>query len=184
MAPDRAEGFKTNPSIIHRYRTRSQKGDNLTRTNTTQWTETGNNGNRNMSGPKTAQAKLPILLKNRRSGGRPETVLPKKGKGDDRIAFEPGTEPGTDPEVVFTRIVTPPRKKKENAHATYVLMSVKLPALKKAIDTLQQKLSEIVDMLLQMDDTINILPVNDDTELRTIMAGTQVTKSMIKLNNI
>ena len=37
------------------------------------------------------------MMKNWRSGGRLETGLPKKVKGDDGIDFNPGTRPGTDP---------------------------------------------------------------------------------------
>ena len=64
--------------------------------------------------------------------------------------------------MVFARIITPPQKKKDKAHATYVSILVKLPASKKAINILQQKLAELVEMLLQVDDTIDILPFNGD----------------------
>ena len=87
------------------------------------------------------------MLKNQRSGEKPETRLPKKGKGCDGIVFQPGAKIGTDPEVVFAKIVTPSRKKKEKSHATYVYISVKLITQKKGVDTLQQKLANIVDML-------------------------------------
>ena len=100
-------------------------------------------------------------------GGRPETRPPKKVKGKDRIAFEPGKKPGTDLEVVFARIITPPRKKKDKAHATYVSMSVKLPAFKKPINILQQKLAELVEMLLQVDDTIDTPPLQRQLVITT-----------------
>ena len=50
-----------------------------------------------MSVSKAAQVNLPMLLKNRRLGGIIETGLTKKGKVDNRKAFEPGTRPGADP---------------------------------------------------------------------------------------
>ena len=60
----------------------------------------------------------------------------KKDKDEDRIVFRPGTKTGMEPEVVFVR-VTPPRNNKEKGNVTYVLMSTKLPATKKAIENLQ-----------------------------------------------
>ena len=53
----------------------------------------------------------------------------------------------------------------------------------KAIGTLQQKSSELADMLWHVDDTIEILSFEKDMELRPITTGTQVPKSMMKLNN-
>ena len=42
-------------------------------------------------------------------------------------------------------------------------MVLKLSASKKAIDTLQQELSELVNMLLQVDDMIGVLPFDKYT---------------------
>ena len=53
-----------------------------------------------------SQSKLPIMLKNRRLGGKPEIKLPNKGKGNDGISFRPETKPRTEPDVVFVWIVT------------------------------------------------------------------------------
>ena len=61
--------------------------------------------------------------------------------------FEPGTKLGTDPKVVFARAETPPSKRKEMKHTTYISMLKKLPAPKKVIENLQQKLSKLVYML-------------------------------------
>ena len=55
-------------------------------------------------------------------------------------------------------------------------MLVKLPASKKAINNLQQKLDKLVDMLLNVDNKIDILPFDKDTELKTIITGIQVPK--------
>ena len=40
---------------------------------------------------------------------------------------------------------------------------------------------ELVDMLLQVDSTIKILPIYEDTELRTIITIKKVPESMIKI---
>ena len=61
-----------------------------------------------------AQQKLPIMPRNWRLGGIPETETPKKDKVDDGIAFKPVTKPGTDPEVVLERTLTLTRKNKQN----------------------------------------------------------------------
>ena len=106
--------------------------------------------------------KILIGQKNHRSSGRRETGLTKKGKGKDEIAFETGTKPGTDPEVVFPLVVTPYRKKKDITHTTYVSMLVKLQIPKKEIDTLQDKFTKMVEMLLKLDDTIKIIPFDED----------------------
>ena len=66
-----------------------------------------------------------------------------KGKGKVGIEFKPGTKPGKDSYVVFEQ-VTPPRKKKEKVHATYVSMSEKIPASKKAIDILKKWSSYLI----------------------------------------
>ena len=66
------------------------------------------------------------------------------------------------PEVVFLRIVTTQQNKKDKSHTIYVSMLVKLPSPKKSIDTLQQKLDELVEILLQVDDAINILTFDND----------------------
>ena len=106
----------------------------------------GNTRSRKKSGSKIAQTKLPIGPKKWRSGGISETDLSKKGKGKDEIDSK-HLKTGIDPEVICTRIVTPPRNNKDKENATYVSMLVKLPALKKAINTLQQRIAELVDML-------------------------------------
>ena len=89
-------------------------------------------------------------------GGRPETGTPKKGKVRYGIAFEPGMKPGRYPEAAFLR-VTLPSKNKDKGHATYVSMSVKLPASKKTVENLQHKLSELVHILLHVYNNIDIL---------------------------
>ena len=61
-----------------------------------------------------------------------------KGKGDDRIAFKTRTKLVMDTEAVFSRIVTPLRKKKGKAHATCVSILVKLPTYNKLINFLQK----------------------------------------------
>ena len=105
----------------------------------------------------------------------------KKLNGNGEIVFNTGMKPGTDPDVVFARIVTPPCKKQEKVHTTYILMPVKLLAPKNKNDTLQPKLIRLVDMLLQVDNTIYILYFDDDTKLQPILTGTHVTKSVINI---
>ena len=63
-------------------------------------------------------------------------------------------------------------------------MSVKLPSSKKAMGTLQHKLYELLDMLLQVDYTIETPAFDEETELQTIKNSTKVPKIMIRIKNI
>ena len=49
------------------------------------------------------------------------------------------------------------------------------------MDTLHQKLAELLELLLQVDDKIKILPFDKKIQLLPIMSGTQVPKSNIKI---
>ena len=109
-----------------RYPRRSTHKGNATQQQQTRRTTSKKNEENTMTG--TQQTPIGTPPKARRERTRSEKA--KKGKGNGGIAFEPGTKPGAQ-EVVA---VNPPKETtKAKTHATYVSLSVKLPASKKAI---------------------------------------------------
>ena len=117
----------------HTNGTLSQKGENSASTSTTQIVEKGENGSRKMSESiktdetthRAEQQEIGCETKNR-------TAKERQRRGKDSV--QTWNKLGKDPEVVFARIITPPQKKKDKAHATYVSISVKLPAQNKVIN--------------------------------------------------
>ena len=79
MVADLTEVFETNQTTTNRYHTRSQKGEKTTSMYKNQCAETGKKVIIKMNGSKTAQEKLPIMQRNRISGGIPGTKIPMKG---------------------------------------------------------------------------------------------------------
>ena len=77
--------------------------------------------------------------------------------------------------------MTPRKQKSEKGRSTDVSMLVKLPAPNKAIDPLPKKLINLVYLLLQMLDTVYILPFDKEKKLRKSTTGTHIPKIMMKI---